>query len=372
MKQIPPHIEKTVISLFSGEASDAEVTLLRQWVNASPEHYEALETYRKVNRFVGASQRPGEYSSSEAWGRLKALLQQDSPPPPRKPFPFPAKWLCRIAAVFILAFGGGMATMYHLTRKQAPEEASVFFTEHTVPYGSKSKIVLPDSSTVWLNAGSKLRYSSAFNRSDREVLIEGEAYFHVAKNRKKPFHVKTSAVTLRVLGTSFNVKAYPEENHIETTVESGTVQVLRNVEGQLMDKLVLTAGQKATVVRQVRADSTEAPVPSLPAAPVYLPEETAEKTIVAKNVETELYTSWKDTRWLINKETLESLAVKLERRHNVRIAFTDEQLKHYSFSGSLEDETLEQVLEAIKLSAPIDYSIKQNQVKLSRNRWITK
>jgi ferric-dicitrate binding protein FerR (iron transport regulator) len=375
VEQIPEHIESIVTALFSGEATDTEVNALREWVDASVSHCDLLDEYRRTHYLVRSYGRENNYDSDEAWKKLTFILRNTS-------FARRARLLKRAgrsAAIFILAFGAGVATMYfsRTPGKAAPDdEASVSFTEYTVPYGSKSKITLPDSSSIWLNAGSKLRYGSTFNQSDREVSVEGEAYFQVARNEQKPFFVKTSAVTLKVLGTSFNIKAYPEENNVETTVETGSVQVLRNVEGQLTDRLILTAGQKATVVKSGRADSMAVTTPSLPSPAsvqkTKMPEKVAEKTIVAKNVPTELYTSWKDTRWLVNKEPLEKLAVSLERRYNIQIAFTDEQLKQFSFSGTFENETLEQVLEAIKLSAPIEYTVKQNRVKLSRNKWISK
>jgi ferric-dicitrate binding protein FerR (iron transport regulator) len=375
VEQIPEHIESILAALFSGAATDTEVNTLREWVNASDEHKNVLAKYRKTHYLLRSYEQRDKYASEEAWKKLSILLKKDASLRS-------IRWIKRTgryAAILILAFGAGMVTMHYAAHPSVPEEvtpdeAADFYTEYTVPYGSKSMITMPDSSSIWLNAGSKLRYSSSFNRTNREVFIEGEAYFKVAKNEKKPFMVKTSAVTLKVMGTSFNIKAYPEEKDIETTVETGTVQVLRNVEGQLMDKLVLTAGQKVTVIKSTaRIDSTTATKPLPLPAPLkaVMPEEIAEKTIVTKNVTPELYTSWKDKRWIIEKESLEKLAVKLERRYNVQISFQDDRLKNFSFSGTLEDETLEQVLEVIKLSAPISYTVRQNKVKLTRNKWIT-
>ncbi|MDR2138605.1 MAG: FecR domain-containing protein [Tannerella sp.] len=375
MKQIPAHIESIMIALFSGEAAGSEVNILREWLDASPEHHEWMETYRRTCLLLKAGRPNSRYDADRAWKQVTSALKKK----PSRPAAF--RWMklpYRHAAVFILAFAAGVGAMrlYYPAQEaeQTAGERETFFTEYTVPYGSKSRVILPDSSLIWMNAGSKLRYSQAFNRTDREVFIEGEAYFKVARNEAKPFFVKTSAVTLKVLGTSFNVKAYPEEEQVETTVESGSVQVLRNVAGQLMDKLILTAGEKVTVMKAAQADSLTPvrPLPprEQPEARAVMPEKPAGKTVVTQNVTTELYTSWKDTRWLIRKEMLESLAVKLERRYNVRISFADESLKHFSFSGTLLDETLEQVLEAIKLSAPVNYAINKNTVKLSRNRWI--
>ena len=371
MYQISTHIEEILVALFSGEADDDEVKILRECLAASPEHEKLLKEYREMYFTVKNCRRANTYYNvDEAWARVNSAMDVSGHVRRR------IRSLLRYAAFFILAFGTGVVAMYTWLRQGETEtaEKEVYYTEYTVPYGSKSRIILPDSSSIWMNAGSKLRYNSEFNQTGREVFIEGEAYFSVARNEEKPFYVKTSAVTLKVLGTSFNIKAYPEENNVETTVESGSVQVLRNVKGILSDRLILTAGQKATIVMSVRIGDTTAlsalPSPAVPAGKSMLPEEVVEKTIVAKNVMTELYTSWKDARWIIEKESLESLAVKLERRYNVQISFTDQTLKNFSFSGILKEETLEQVLEAIKLSAPVNYTVHQNRVTLSRNRWI--
>ncbi|MDR1098540.1 MAG: FecR domain-containing protein [Tannerella sp.] len=362
MNRIPTSIEEILTHLFAGEVSEREAELLREWRDASAENKKLLAAYRKADFALTDYCRRDKYDEDKAWNVLSHML--------RRKDSLRLRHVMKYAAIIILAFGAGIATVYFHPSAEKSEN-DVFFTEYTVPYGSKSTIVLPDSSSIWLNAGSRLRYGSDFNRTNRTVFVEGEAYFKVARNEAKPFFVKTPAITLKVLGTSFNVKAYPEEHRVETIVESGSVQVLRNVKGALSDNLILTAGQKVTVFESsLPTDSLSLATP-FPAPENVLPDRVAERTVVAKNVKTELYTSWKDTRWLIMRETLESLAVKLERRYNVRITFTDEALKDFSFSGTLEDETLEQVLKAIRLSAPIHYTIHQNTVTLSRNKWIT-
>jgi ferric-dicitrate binding protein FerR (iron transport regulator) len=380
MNQIPEHIEEFLTALFSGEISDTEAKILREWVNASAENAQLLDAYRKTNLALTLYAHHDQYDVDEAWEKIMRAIRKDPLRRKTEPFRRIARQVSRYAAIFIPAFVCGVIAMYFYAAARMSEtqqETAALYTEYTVPYGSKSLVTLPDSSSIWMNAGSKLRYSSAFNETEREVFIEGEAYFKVSQNRKKPFLVKSSAVTLKVLGTSFNIKAYPEEDNVETTVESGSVQVLRNVKGQLMDKLILTSGQKVTVIKSnATADvssssSAPAAVASSSATPQnIIPEKAAEKTIVNKNVRTELYTSWKDARWLIRQESLESLAVKLERRYNIHIAFEDTLLKDISFSGTLRDETLEQVLEAIKLSAPVNYTIQENTVKLFANQWI--
>lgn len=377
VENVPANIEEIIVSLFSGVASDEEANQLRAWVNESSDNREILNKYRQIYLLIQIYGKQKNFDSEEAWKKLKHLLPEVRSQASKRSL----TWFYRVAAIFILAFSAGMGVMY-LSLKTPPAllaivetEQPEYFAEYTVPYGSKAKVVLPDSSSVWMNAGSTLRYGSNFNQQERNVYIEGEAYFQVTKNAEKPFFVNTSVITLKVLGTSFNVKAYPEENHIETTVESGTVQLLSAIEGKQAEKLLLTAGQKMTVPKTASnpelKEISPLPAEKMIAHTGYKPEGDAKITI-AKNVATELYTSWKDERWLLEKEPLESLAVKLGRRFNVQIVFTDESLKNYSFTGTLNDETLEQVLEVIKLSSPIDFKVKQNKVNLFRNKWITK
>ena len=349
---MPPYIESIIVNLLSGAATDEEVAELRIWLEQSPDNQIMLNRYRNLDTLLSACQGKGRYQTDKAWLRTKPHLVKKS---------YSLKWFYRIAAAVIIAFASGMSTMYLIKDRPIADEqvlsSNTHYTEYMVPYGSKSRLMLPDSSVIWMNAGSKLGYHQEFNRSQREIFFEGEGYFHVSKNPDKPFYVRTPSVSLKVLGTSFNLKAYPEETDIETTVESGSVQIIGQIDGKHIQDLVLTANQKAVVPRNISDPPAE-----------NTPREESVRPIVVKNIpDTRLYTSWKDNRWRIEKETLGTLSVKLERKYNVRISFTDDLLKRYSFTGILEEETLEQVLEVIKLSAPINYHVKQNVVTLSRN-----
>ncbi|GHV48893.1 anti-sigma factor [Bacteroidia bacterium] len=377
MENVSSHIKEIIESLLSGTASDEEADQLRAWVNESANNRAILNKHRKIHLLTQMYSKQKNFDLEAAWQKLKILLPELQPQATK----WSLTWFYRVAAIFVLSFSAGMGAMY-FSMKPTPTplaavetEQAEFFTEYTVPYGSKAKVVLPDSSNIWMNAGSTLRYGSKFNQQERNVYIEGEAYFKVTKNAAKPFYVNTSTITLKVLGTSFNVKAYPEEKQIETTVESGTVQLLSAYEGKQAEKLLLVAGQKMIVPKDASNPQLEelppSPAETMVAHTDYKPKDD-EKITITENVITELYTSWKEERWLLEKEPLASLAVKLGRRFNVQIVFTDESLKNYSFSGTLNDETLEQVLDIIKLSSPIDFKVKKNKVTLFRNKWITK
>jgi hypothetical protein len=160
------------------------------------------------------------------------------------------------------------------------------------------------------------------------------------------------------LGTKFNVKAYSEEKTIETTLIEGSVK-LESEMVKLTENIILEPNEKAVYTKNNR--SLE-----LLATPPDKEEPLAEKKIpkleIEKEVQPEPIISWKEKRWVINNEKLGNLAVKLERRYDVNFIFDNELLKEYSFGGTLEDETLEQIMEAISFSSPIKYVIEGKTV----------
>ena len=159
------------------------------------------------------------------------------------------------------------------------------------------------------------------------------------------------------MGTKFNVKAYSEEKTIETTLIEGSVK-LESSTVKLADNLVLKPNEKAVFTKKNQSMEL-----------IAQQQQTKEDESIAKpkleiieSVEPEPIISWKDQRWVINNEKLGNLAVKLERRFDVNFIFDNDLLKEYSFRGTLEDETLEQIMEAIKFSSPIKYVIDKKTV----------
>ena len=245
----------------------------------------------------------------------------------------------------------------------------------TAPIGSRAHIVLTDGSRIWLNAGTKLRYSTQFGKKDRNIDLTGEAYFSVAKRADLPFVIKAADVRITALGTVFNVKAYAEEGSVETSLESGSVKIERvgKADGTVFsdrpiilqpnEKVVLLAytsesqekGNNKKEIVSTQETQTPAPVTIVP------------DVIVEKIEDIRVSTSWKDSNWVIRGESMKSLAVKLSRRYDVNFVFRDKDLEKYKFSTTLRDETLEQVLNMIQISAPINYKVQEKTVFLSLN-----
>ncbi|MCY1720964.1 DUF4974 domain-containing protein [Prolixibacteraceae bacterium Z1-6] len=197
----------------------------------------------------------------------------------------------------------------------------------TAPHGARTSFKLPDSSIVWLNSGSTLSFSTDFEKG-RVVKLKGEAFFKVVKSRK-PFIVSTNFGEVEVKGTSFNVKAFEDEN-LETTLVTGSVSI-RNK--NLNKEVTLEPGQ------QVRLDGN---------------------TFMIECVDTDIFTSWKDGKIIFRKEYLPQLAKRLERWYNVKIDLDeDTRLDKIHYSGTIEMESFSEILELLRVTAPIDYSFNE-------------
>ncbi|NJO70220.1 MAG: FecR family protein [Bacteroidetes bacterium] len=186
--------------------------------------------------------------------------------------------------------------------------------------------------------------------------------------------VHTSAIDITALGTAFNVKAYDDDDIIETTLEEGSVKIESiSKTGKISAPLILKPKQKAvfnkTPVTHVAGNSVQETAKPTEKAVVQTKPEIIEVDSVA---DTKPFTSWKDNRWIFRHEKLEDLVRKLERRYDVEISFKDNSLKTYSFSGSLYDESIEQVFEAIKMIAPIEYKIDHKKIEIFTNESMIK
>ena len=265
----------------------------------------------------------------------------------------------KIAAIFIIAFLTGGILMYvHFQNKQ---QSATSYCEIKAPLGAKSEVSLPDGSKVWINAGSKIRYSNLFNNKNREVSMEGEAYFKVAKNKKLSFNVKALGINVIAVGTEFNVKAYSDEGTVETTLIEGRVTVQ---DDNKKEKIYLEPNEKAVYVRNTSNIRIEDIRKSFPEIKNLDPSTTL---FIAKKIDTEPTVAWKDDRLIIVREEMGSLAIKLERKYNVTIAFATTSLKKIKFTGNLEVETIQQILDVIKLSAPIEYKINNKKIVISED-----
>lgn len=372
------NIDHLIISFLENDMTNAERKALQDWIEERPSN---KAYFKEVYKIWAATEMLNENSKEINAVLEKVKLQIDKSIPSLKPKKLPArhiminvgKWA---AVVFISLFIG--AIIYSRVDKVPTEIAgsAIDYNEVTVPLGAKSTIRLPDGTEVILNAGSKLTYSTEYGKVLREVEFSGEGYFKVAKIKDKPFIVHTSKTSIEALGTEFNVKAYPTENVIETILVEGSVAIRKtdtektNKKGSLDKAIILKPGQ---VLQIVKNPAEEAQLAAAAPSPVVGTEEGLkpvdnQKDIRIGNIDVQVGTSWKDARWIIRGTNLKDLAVLLSRRFNVNIELKDSTINQYKFSGRIENETLEEVLNIIKYTIPINAKIDKGDVTWSIDR----
>ena len=203
-----------------------------------------------------------------------------------------------------------------------------------VPRGGEYFMTLEDGTKVWLNAATRLKYPVVFASGIRKVILEGEAYFEVARDTSRPFVVETVQAKVSVLGTSFDVCAYAEEGKTWTTLEEGVVEV------ESMDK-----GEKVRMV---------------PGEQVCL---TGGKGMEKYKVETALFTAWRSGRLVFKDMRLEDLMRNLARWYDVKVEFYREEAKDIVFTGDVKKyEDLNEVLEIIELTSDVHFTIEGQSI----------
>lgn len=287
-----------------------------------------------------------------------------------------SKRIFKYAALLLIAFFLGSVSQNFLNKRdhlRANGNDKNFYFE--APRGSRAIATLPDGTKVWLNASSKISYSLDYNVHERSIMLEGEAYFDVTPNPFKPFVVKANNLDIKAFGTLFNVKAYPEENQVITTLLEGKVTIEGNDEAN--KRFTLKMDPKQCVIYYTDKKTVENPKPeesrvekkNILNESLENPPESTHLPIVKTTLrEPEINTSWKDQRWIIANENLLSLSVMLERRFNVNIKFLNEELKEYHFTGIIQNETIEQVLTILSLTVPVKYEIDLNNIDLVLNQ----
>ncbi len=353
-------IDDYIVNFLAGTESPGDAQKLKEWLDADPAHRDELRQWLRIWDASEMVDDIGQYAPEKAYNQFMSRIKREIssksiPKESRTEIIF--RTVRRIAAVFVISFALGMLTHYYMAKPQ-PEETA--YVENIVPLGSKSEIKLPDGSMVWLNAGSKLRYPTDYGKTNRDIFLEGEGYFKVAKHAGKPFTVHTALLDVKALGTEFNVKAYPEEGIVETTLITGKVSIDKIEKESATDPpVVLVPGQKYSMTVRPELTPEEILTPDAKATLAIAKPTIKQLAPTVANAEV----SWKERNWRIESEELQSLSVKIERRYNVHIQ-VDDKLKNYRFSGTIKDESLEQVLNAMQLTAPILFRVDGKNVYL--------
>ena len=223
-----------------------------------------------------------------------------------------------------------------VTYASGVESESVVYNKLEIPRGGEFCLTLSDGTRVWLNSETSIQYPVAFGAKERRVFVQGEAYFEVAKDAKKPFTVQFMSSSVTVLGTSFNIRAYPEEKRSQTTLAEGSVRIYSPGSSML-----LKPGEQA----EVSALSGE---------------------MVKQEVEVKNFTSWKDGRFVFEQEPLEDIMRTLERWYDIRVIFKDEGAKRISLSGNMKRYgDFSQVMKMLQMTGDVRFELHGNDVYIT-------
>lgn len=370
------NLVKLIARKLSGEASAEELQELTMHLRHHPEDqyfFEILQNFWDSPQDKNSTSRPEEDLLNAHFEHIMLQAEEDldeitsneevlTETKPKSLIVTFTRWLSVAAAITGLVIGANYLLKSKPESIVAPAKSEVLAKP-----GAKSKIVLPDGTTVWLNSGSKLTYSDNFRDSVRAVELDGEAFFNVTKDAKHPFIVHTSGIDIRVLGTAFNVKSYSSEATIEATLIRGLIEVVKKDEPK-SPKIILRPHEKLifnkeehTILKSSGIDANEIITKKIELAP----QEISITPLPKNRPDTALAeTSWVYNKLIFEGNTFSELAVKMERWFNVHIILKDRKVSEYRFRGVFENENIEQALKALQLTASFKYKINGNEIEI--------
>ena len=354
------HINEIILKYLIGNISKEELGELETWLNHSAANKAAFEEIKTA----WVVSRSGETEKIKGKNRVwkNVLNKTDDLKKNYKQIQRKQQTirLLRAAVVFIaLVFG---ATIMYLTSTYITFDNSPLTNVNEPIHndtilieankGSRSEVILPDGSKVWLNGGSQLKMLPEFYKGKRTVFLIGEAFFDITKKGKDNFfRVKTSDIQIKVLGTQFNLKSYPEEGTVETTLEEGSVVIEKETEERLISIATLSPNEKAIFIKKegrVSIDGIEEEGTNEPL--LTQKKQRKESVVIRENIDTKLYTSWKEGHLIFKDESLKNIVVKMERWYDVKINIENPILKYLQFTANFKNETIGQALYALKLT----------------------
>lgn len=357
-------LENTSFQSFVKGQKKEDVVFWESWIKSHPEKHSEVNLARDI--LLGLSSQKQLTKSISKEEELKKLLNSITAEEVTDRFD-PGKGqvmfnFVRIAAIAILLIGFGVGLRFLVFNKKQGTPTDLAYKVLSTPRGKRMKITLPDSTKIWLNSESTLRYSNDFDDIDRKVYLTGEAYFDVTENKSKPFYVYASEIRVKVLGTAFNVKSYPEDNYVETTLERGKIHIERLDEKHKKDPIIALDPNQKVILYKSGFEPVENHVSSRKKDKIE--KITTKQVVISNNVRTDLYTSWRNEKLIFRSEPLGSLKSRMERWYNIPIVVKDTGLYKKKFTGTFVNEPIQQALKAFCVASELNFKIQNDTVYL--------
>ena len=335
MSDTNPQVDEQIIAFIKGELDAAGKSELEQWVTASPQNRDYFSKTCQVWLATGLEAYRDSFNADDAFSEFKmnhrGVLKRSG-----------TRWrvfttIAAAAAAAAILFIGS----YQLGRKSLKDEMTDIVAE--APLGSNLKMTLPDGSRIQLNAGSSVRYSQGFGVVDRKISLSGECYFEVAPDEAIPFVVSTRDLDVKVVGTKFNFRNYPNDLEAIVSLLEGKVE---------LDNLLRQADEKRYLN---------------PCQRVILDKHLGEMRIEMKDAQNAIL--WTTGSIFFDEELLPDIAKELERQYNVKIDIRGEALRKLRIFGNIipREMTLEEVMETLSATNRIDYTIQDGVITLTEH-----
>lgn len=354
LKQIEDRVYDLISQKLSGDADAASLRELNDLIKKYPQFQFLHDQLTKMNHSEGEedSSLTDQAYAAHYVKMLYANKEKLQAQPVENEITSTRRSNTKKYLIACLSVAAIIATIFFYnsaqTQRSSEGDSSI------VAADTRSKVVLPDGTTVFLNIGSKIDYDKGFNGKERKVILTGEAYFDVAHNPEKPFIVHTSTADIRVYGTQFNVKNYDEEAW-ETTLLTGKVEVLVN--NAAKERFILKPSQKLSIPKQGEDAGRYVKESKRKEEKIVISQYKTLRSIVAE-------TSWIEDKMVFVDKPLYEIAAELERQFHITVSFNSEKTKMYRYTGAFSNQSLTEVLQILDISRPIKYRLENNHLQI--------
>ena len=323
---------ETIERYINGLSDDKETSYIKSLFSDGANNIDLMHLLEKDWNTSLIDNSDSDADLTHILDRIHHIIRRNEMIQKHKPVQKLLRVYMRAAAILLLPLmiAGGLVYNY-LRNQNKPVNDLRSSTSIYAPMGSRVSFNLPDGTSGMLNSGSNLTYSLPFS-NDRKVKLVGEGWFEVCRDESHPFEINVNNSKLKVLGTSFNVSAYPEEKYVEIVLTKGKVEF--------------------TDI------NTEKKVLILPSERLIFQNGSITKTVS----DPAKYNAWTQGKLVFRGDLMTEVARRIERWYNVKVILANPELEKYSFRATFEDEKLEDVLRLLSMTSPIRYEISESRL----------
>ncbi|MFV0266428.1 MAG: FecR family protein [Draconibacterium sp.] len=318
-----------ILKLVTGNLSPEKKKKVIADIHDKKENKEIFKKVKISWAFLSSTRKLNDYEIENAYLKI-----QDKISGGKRKLNTTLKIVFKYAAIIVFLIS--LTTIYYTSKQQVSHtddsHKKLSYTSFITENGQRSKVILPDSSIVWLNSGTTLSYPSDFSEH-RKVSLNGQAFFQVYHNENSPFLVCANDLIVKVLGTKFDVDAYPENGEIAVVLESGKVE-LAHVNFESFN-YTMQPGEQATY-------------------------NITDNALTLNYVDAAIYSSWKDGKLIFRNESMKNVVAKLRRWYNIDIEVADEEVFNSIFSGTIQNESYEEIFRYIEIVCDVNCKLIHN------------